>query len=104
WAGHTKGWGAYQRLAVRYVSEFEAKWTSGTYPVGEPLLGTPDLQSLADLTNSANVAREMRWVTIGPRLLTTMTMAAVAPLIPLLLFEYPLADLAAKVIKHLVGL
>jgi hypothetical protein len=104
WAGRTKGWGAYQRLAARYVTEFEAKWTSGSYPAGEPLLGTPDLQSLADLANAASVARSMRWVTIGPRLLTMMVLAALVPLAPLLLFQYPLAELATKLLKNLVGL
>jgi len=91
-------------LAARYVTEFEAKWTSGGSPAREPLLGTPDLQSLADLGNSVRVVRTMRWVTIGSRLLTAMTLAALVPLAPLLLFQYPLAELAQKLIKNLVGL
>jgi hypothetical protein len=104
WAGRTKGWGAYARLAARYVTEFEAKWTSGGYPAGESLLGTPDVQSLADLANAVSVVRSMRWVTIGPRLLTMMALAALLPLTPLLLFQYPLAELAEKLFKNLVGL
>ena len=103
-AGRSKGMGAYSSLAARYVTEFEAKWTGGRSPQDTPLLGTPDLQSLADLANSFSVVRTMRWVTIGPRLLSRLAFAALAPLAPLLLFQYPLADLATKVFHHLAGL
>lgn len=104
WAGRTKAMGIYMSLAARYVTEFEARWTTGGSPAGEPLLGTPDLQSLADLANAVSVVRTMRWVTVGPRLLTLMTLAALAPFTPLLLFQYSLAELAQKLIKNLVGL
>ena len=102
WAGRTKGVGLYNGLAARYVKEFEAKWLEGT-PRNEPLLGTPDLQSLADLANAVSVVKGMRWVTIGPRLLTVMTVALVGPLMPLFLFRYPLAELAQKFFSKLVG-
>ena len=104
WAGRTKAMGVYMGLAARYVTEFEAKWTSSGSPAAEPLLGTADLQSLADLSNAVSVVRTMRWVTVGPRLLTVMTLAAFVPLAPLLLFQYPLAELAQKLIENLVGL
>jgi hypothetical protein len=45
----------------------------------------------------------MRWITVGPRLLTMMTMAAVVPLMPLLLFLYPITELAQKFFSRLVG-
>ncbi len=102
WAGRTKGVGLYNGLAARYVKEFEAKWLEGTSP-NEPLLGTPDVQSLADLANAVGVVKGMRWVTIGPRLLTAMTVALVGPLLPLFLFRYPLAELAQKFFSKLVG-
>jgi hypothetical protein len=104
WASRTKGVGAYMTLSARYVKEFEAKWTGGSIPEGEPLLGSADLQSLADLNNAIGVVKSMRWITVGPRLLTMMTLAAAAPLTPLLLFQYPLAELAQKFFSHLVGL
>jgi hypothetical protein len=44
-------------LAARYVTEFEAKWTGDSIPADARLLGTPDLQSLADLTNAVNVVK-----------------------------------------------
>jgi hypothetical protein len=102
WAGRTKGVGLYNGLAARYVKEFEAKWLQSTSR-DEGLLGTPDLQSLADLANAVSVVKGMRWVTIGPRLLTVMTVALVGPLMPLFLFRYPLAELAQKFFSKLVG-
>ena len=70
----------------------------------EPLLGSADLQSFADLANTVAVVKSMRWITVGPRLLTMMTLAAAAPLTPLLLFQYPLAELAQKFFSRIVGL
>jgi hypothetical protein len=101
WAGRTKGVGLYNGLAARYVKEFEAKWLESTSH--DELLGTPDLQSLADLANAVSVVKGMRWITIGPRLLTIMTVAVVGPLTPLFLFRYPLAELAQKFFSKLVG-
>jgi hypothetical protein len=102
WAGRTNGVGLYNGLAARYVKAFEVKWIEGT-AANEPLLGTPDIQSLADLANAVGVVRGMRWITIGPRLLTIMTVAFIGPLLPLFLFRYPLADLAQKFCARLVG-
>jgi hypothetical protein len=103
WAARTKGLGSYMSLAARYVSEFEAKWTGDRSPADEPLLGSPDLQSLADLNNAVAVVKGMRWITVGPRLLTMMLMAAALPLTPLLLFRYPIAELAERLFSRLVG-
>src|SRR5262245_57940798 len=60
WAARTKGVGLYTGLAARYVTEFEAKWTGDDVPPGEPLLGTADIQSLADLANAVKVVKGMR--------------------------------------------
>ena len=51
----------YGRLAQRYVREFDQKWLRGSEP-GEPLIGSPDIQSLADLANSFEVVRQVRFV------------------------------------------
>jgi hypothetical protein len=67
------------------------------------LLGTADLQSLADLNNSITVVRGMRLVPWSPRLLYSLGASAVIPMLPLLLFEYPFADLAAKFVSRLTG-
>jgi hypothetical protein len=104
WEARTRGVGLYSGLAARYVTEFEAKWTNANVPQGPELLGTPDIQSMADLANAVAIVKGMRWITVGPRLLTMVTMAAIVPLAPLLLFRYPIADLAEKFFSRLIGL
>ncbi len=49
-------------LAQRYVREYDRKWLRGGAPPDEPLLGSADIQSLADLGNSFDSVKEMRWV------------------------------------------
>jgi len=104
WASRTTGSGQYNRFAARYVSEFEAKWTGDAAPADAPLLGTADIQSLADLGHAVRVVKEMRWIVVSRRLLTMMALAAVVPFAPLLLFQYPIVELAQKVFSKLVGL
>jgi hypothetical protein len=103
WAGRTKGVGFYNALGARLVNEFEAKWLGDGAAPGAQLLGNADFSSFADLANSIAIAKSMRWITVGPRLLTMMTMAAVVPLMPLLFFRYPIAELAQKLVSRLVG-
>jgi hypothetical protein len=38
----------YGTLAERYVREFDTKWLRGGAPTGETLIGSADIQSLAD--------------------------------------------------------
>jgi len=65
----------------------------------EDLLGTSDLQSLADLTNSLNVVTKMRLVPATYRLALILAAAALVPMLPLLLLQYPIAELAGKLFK-----
>ncbi len=104
WACRVTGWREYMGMASRYVNDFDRKWIRGENPPGEALLGTPDLQSLADLTNSVNVVREMQWVPGSRRLLLGLAAAVIVPMLPLLLFKYPIADLTAKLFQALTGL
>lgn len=93
---------AYMPLASRYVDAFERKWLHG---VGrqEELLGTADLQSLADLQNSVAAVQQMPRVPVGRPLLTHIVAASLLPLAPLVLLEYPLMELTGKIIERLVG-
>jgi hypothetical protein len=104
WACRVKGLSDYMEFAARYVSGFDRKWLGTDDPRGEPLLGTPDLQSLADLSNSVNVVRNMRWVPVSPRMLTDLAIAALVPMLPLLLLKYPVAELAQMFFARLSGL
>jgi hypothetical protein len=97
---HTKrsGLRAYGTLATDYAEDFDEKWIRGGAK-GEALLGTTDIQSLADLGNGYAVVREMRLVpfTLGDvsRLVGTVAL----PVAPLLLTIMPLEELMTEVLK-----
>lgn len=104
WACEVKGRRDYMELGQEYVSDFHRKWLRGRRSPDEPLLGTQDLQALADLSGGVNVVRHMRWVPIGKSLLISLGVAALAPVLPLLPLKYPIADLAQKFLSRLIGL
>ncbi len=104
WQCKVKGLSDYSALAERYVNEFDRKWLGADPPPGEPLLGTADIQSLADLSNSVSIVRDMRLVPVSPSMLAYLAVAALLPLLPLVLFKYPFADLLAKFFGNLSGL
>jgi len=98
-----QGLDTYMEFAAHYVDDFDRKWLQH---VGEreQLLGTSDLQSLADLGNSINIVRNMRIAPISVRLLLEIAIAALLPMLPLLLFMYPAAELAEKFFMKLAGM
>jgi hypothetical protein len=93
----------YMEFAADYVNDFDQKWLGGSAPKQTPL-GTPDLQSLADLANSVNIARNMRSIPISKRLVVTLLVAALVPMVPLLFLKYPIAELIVAIVKKLSGL
>ena len=96
-----KGLANYGLLAQRYVESFEQKWVfSGLAPSGE-LLGSGDIQSLADLGNSYALVREMRPIPFGLDDIGRLAAATAAPLLPLLLTIFSPEELIMRVIKVL---
>lgn len=89
-------------MAIRYTREFSHKWLRADMPPDEPLLGNPDVQSLADLSNSCDALRNMRVVPIGLPALTTLLAAILIPMLPLLLTTFSLQELASRVAKVLL--
>jgi len=73
----------YGVLAQRYVKEFDQKWLRGGASDGEPLIGSADLQSLADLGNSFSVIREMRLVPFTKETVIELALFTLLPLLPL---------------------
>jgi hypothetical protein len=90
----------YGNLAERYMREFDTKWIRGGAPADEPLLGSSDIQSLADLSNSLGVVHEMRIAPFTKETVILLAVATVAPLAPLLLTLMPLEEL----LKRLFGI
>jgi hypothetical protein len=103
-ACRSRGQADYGELASRYVNEFDKKWVHAATPPEEPLLGTPDMQSLADLINSVTATRSMGLVPVSLALIQWLTLAALLPMLPLVLLIYPFASLAIKFCERIVGL
>jgi hypothetical protein len=101
WRAKRRGLGEFGALASRYVREFEEKWVHGGAPADEALIGSADLQSLADLGNSYAVVQEMRFVPFGFKDATRLAAAAAAPLLPLTLTIFSLEELAGYALKVL---
>lgn len=91
------GLGNYGNFATAYVSDFDEKWFQGT-PKGR-LLGTTDIQSLADLANSYAVVSDMRMVPFTLKDMARLAIVTVLPIAPLLLTIMPLEELLARALK-----
>jgi hypothetical protein len=87
------GLAEYGGLAQRYVREFDQKWLRGGAPTGEPLVGSADLQSLADLGNSFEIVKGMKPVPFGKDTLLQLAVISLAPVAPLVLTMIPLGEL-----------
>ena len=104
WDCRVNGLDKYMAMASRYVQAFERKWIRDAEPTGDSQLGTSDLQSLADLTNSMNVVRGIRMVPGGPRLALWLAGSVIGPMLPLVLLKYPVDQVVKVLLKALIGL
>jgi hypothetical protein len=89
----------YGRLASGYGRQFSDKWISGQAPGSEPLLGTADIQSLADLGNSFGFVHQMRPIPFGTDAIVTLVASVAAPMLPLALTIIPLSQVIDQLIK-----
>jgi hypothetical protein len=87
----------YGTLAERYTRSFDSKWLRGGAPQDEPLIGSADIQSLADLANSFDVIKTMRIVPITRDAVLPLVVAVLAPIVPLMLTMMSFEDLLKRV-------
>jgi hypothetical protein len=97
-AAKRKGLAEYGLLAQRYVESFAKKWVPPDAQT-EELLGSGDIQSLADLGNSYSVIREMRPVPFGLDDISRLAAATAAPMVPLLLTIFSPEELIMRIIN-----
>jgi hypothetical protein len=91
----------YGTLAERYVREFDAKWLRGGAPADEKLVGSGDIQSLADLGNSFEVVRTMRMLPVTKESILQLAAATLLPVVPLALTMMSLEELLKKLLATL---
>jgi hypothetical protein len=104
WRCRQQGLVDYSTLAARYAQGFDRKWFGPEGVADDTMLGSPDIQSLADLSTAVGIVRDIRVLPVGRRLLIGIAAATLVPLLPLLSFRYPMATMIDQVLNRLVGL
>ena len=92
----------YGQLASHYSNAFDEKWLATGAKRSEPLLGTSDIQSLADLANSYEVVRATRFVPFGKTTVVRLAICVVLPLLPLTLTMVPVDKLLVALVNIFV--
>ncbi|HEY7391361.1 MAG TPA: hypothetical protein VH640_22790 [Bryobacteraceae bacterium] len=91
----------YGIFAAAYASAFDQKWIGQKPLEADGLLGTPDIQSLADLKNSHSVVRRMKIVLLDWEILLGLAIPVVLPMVLLIIATTPMNELLT-VVKRLV--
>ncbi len=91
----------YGVLASRYVDEFRDKWLKGRRGE-EPLMGSADLQSLADLGGANDTLRNTNYFPFGRRTLVNLAILTALPFAPLLLTLIPFEELVQRVLTKMI--
>ena len=92
----------YGGMAMRYVDEFRAKWLRERGPGGEALVGSADIQSLADLAGGNEPLGKTGFFPIGRQSVMTLGILIALPFAPLLLTLIPFQDLVERVVRKIV--
>jgi hypothetical protein len=91
-----RGHRVFGAFAEHYVDQFAGKWLHKDKAAGEELLGTGDIQSLADLGNSYQVVREMRAVPFDKGVVISLIVAIALPMLPLVLTMFPFEEIVRR--------
>lgn len=97
-----KGLLTYGRFAGGYVSRFDRKWIGGVRSPEEPLLGTGDIQSLADMANSFAVVQGIFPFPFGLNSVVGLAVIVAIPLLPLALTMFSWQELLARLVNVLL--
>lgn len=96
------GWRSYGALAANYGRQFESKWLGNGSAPGEPLLGSADIQSLADISSTTERVQAMKLVPLDRRMALQLIAAVLLPFVPLVFTVIPLTELVSRVVKMLL--
>ncbi len=94
-----RGYGA---VASQYVDHFYLKWIGTPHYEKKSLIGSPDIQSLADLSHSFNVVRETYLIPVGWNQLIRLIIVIICPLLPLVFTMIPLEQIIERLVKTLL--
>jgi hypothetical protein len=97
-AARRKGIFEYSALVQKHHRKFDEKLLSTGND--EPLVGNPAASSMADFNSTFDTVMKMRVFPFDIKIMASTIVAMAVPVLPLLAFEYKLAD----ILKKLVGL
>lgn len=89
----------YGILASRYVDEFDLKWVRSSASKDKQLLGSSDIQSLADLANSFQIIRDIQPFPFCKHTILQLIVFTLIPVLPLVLTMIPLEELIKKFVE-----
>jgi hypothetical protein len=89
----------YGTLGSRYTQEFHRKWVEPTEQTPEQVLGSEDIQSLADLGTSFEIVHKMRIVPVEPSDFIAMVLPGLIPALPLILTVMPVGAIIKGLMK-----
>jgi hypothetical protein len=92
----------YGVLGMRYVDDFRDKWMRTNRAGSEPLVGSGDIQSLADLAVAHDRIQQMGVLPVDLRAVVRFALVVAVPFLPLALFVIPLNELVTRLVKQLL--
>ena len=96
------GGAQYGVLGSHYVEGFRRKWLGAHPHAREALVGSADIQSLADLANAFEVIRGMYLVPITRNTVVRLAFMIVIPLLPLVLTMIPIEQIIDRAVDMFV--
>jgi len=89
----------YGTLTHAYARAFDRKWLRGGAPADEPLIGSADIQSLADMGNSFEVVKGMQIIPFTWQTVAQLAVVTLLPVVPLLLTMISPEELIQRLIQ-----
>jgi hypothetical protein len=97
-----RGLRLYGSLAQRYSGLFGKKWLARSVSDDTDLLGSADIQSLADLAGGYAVVEGMQLFPLRGRIIPFLPLAIAAPFVPLVFFVYNAQELLVGILTVLL--
>jgi hypothetical protein len=92
----------YGVLGSEYTQDFHQKWVDRRETTEEVLLGSGDIQSLADLDNSFDIIQKMRILPIQPIDFIAMALPGLIPALPLAATVMPVGEILSRLVRLVV--
>jgi hypothetical protein len=92
----------YGTLGSEYTQAFQQRWVRKTEPPEGPLLGTGDIQSLADLAGSFEIIRKMKVLPVELSDFIGFVLPGLIPALPLAAIVMPLGEILKVLLRLIV--